>query len=145
MRRILLIATAVSLALAGSPLSLAGEVNADPVRDRYTPAYDQCLDGPEGVSTPGMIACTVQELAVQDKALNAAYAGVMTDLNARQKAKLRAAQKAWIAFRDADCVSRQDEDWGTLSRITANVCLLRRTVERTIDLETYPDGGEPEG
>jgi uncharacterized protein YecT (DUF1311 family) len=66
----------------------------------------------------------------------------MGDLNDRQKARLRAAQRAWLAFRDADCASRQDEDWGTLSRITANACVLRRTVERTIDLEGYPEPGD---
>ena len=116
--------------------------DTDPIQARYTPAYDQCLERPEGQSTAGMIGCIGQELEIQDKALNAAYAKAMADLNDRQKARLRAAQRAWVAFRDADCASRQDEDWGTLSRITANACMLRRTAERTIDLENYPEAGD---
>ena len=115
----------------------------DPVMARYTPGYDQCLERPEGQSTAGMIGCIGQELEIQDKALNAAYAKAMSDLNDRQKARLRTAQRAWVAFRDANCASLQDGDWGTLSRITANACVLRMTVERTIVLEAYPES--PEG
>jgi len=127
--------------LAATP-AFAQDEETDPVMARYTPAYDKCLESPEGQSTAGMIGCVGQELEVQDKALNAAYAASMAQLNDRQKAKLRAAQKAWIAFRDADCASREDQDWGTLSRIDANTCMLRRTVERTIELEAYPDQGD---
>lgn len=132
----------LALALAIAVPALAEDAD-DPVMSRYTPAYDKCLESPEGQSTAGMIGCIGQELEVQDKALNAAYAKAMGDLNDRQKARLRTAQRAWIAFRDAHCASLQDEDWGTLSRIDANACVLRMTVERTIVLETYPES--PEG
>jgi uncharacterized protein YecT (DUF1311 family) len=132
-----------ALALAMAVTTPAFAQTPAPVDRRYTPAYQQCLDKPEGQSTMGMIECVDQEVQVQDKALNAAYATAMGDLNDRQKTKLRAAQRAWVAFRDADCASLQDEDWGSLSRITANICVLQRTVERTIELEDYPDQGEP--
>ena len=84
-----------------------------------------------------MIECTAAELKVQDSRLNQAYRVAMADLNDRQKARLKTAQRAWIAFRDADCAAQFDEDWGTLSRISANVCVLQRTVERTLELEAY--------
>ena len=85
----------------------------------------------------GMVQCIGEELKVQDKALNAAYRDLVGDMNARQKANLLKAQRAWIAFRDADCAARYDPDWGTISTINANMCMLQRTVERTIELEEF--------
>ena len=101
-------------------------------------AFHRCLDTPEGASTYGQIDCVSAELKIQDLALNAAYRKAAADLTPGQKAKLTAAQRAWIAFRDADCASMQDEAWGSLSRVEANLCVLRRTVERTVELEDYP-------
>ena len=112
----------------------------DPVEARYTPAYDKCLGAPAGQSTMGMIDCTGVELQIQDARLNAAYRKTMASLNARQKTKLQAAQRAWVTFRDAECASYEDEDWGTISRINASACVLRMTVQRTLDLEAYPPG-----
>ena len=112
---------------------------ADPaVEKRFTPALARCMATPEGESTMGMIDCLGAELKIQDARLNAAYGKAAADLTPEQKSKLQAAQRAWIAFRDADCASMQDQDWGTLSRVEANDCLLRRTVERTLELEDYP-------
>ena len=130
------------LALIATP---ALAVDAAAIEARYTPAYQQCLDSPDGQSTMGMIACTGEELKVQDAALNVAWRDLTGPMNARQKANLRKAQRAWIAFRDADCAARFDEDWGSMSRIEANFCMLRRTVERTIELERFsPDWSAPE-
>jgi uncharacterized protein YecT (DUF1311 family) len=122
----------------------AGAADAAPARDaaeqRYTPAYQRCLDSPDGQSTAGMIDCAAAELKIQDAALNRAYRKAMADLNPRQKAKLQAAQRAWLAFRQAECASFEDEDWGSLSRINANDCFLHMTAQRVIDLENYPPG-----
>jgi uncharacterized protein YecT (DUF1311 family) len=112
----------------------------DPGEARYSPAYDKCLESPDGQSTAGMIDCADAELKIQDAALNAAYRKAMKDLTAEQKPKLQAAQRAWVAFRDAECASYQNEAWGTLSRINAAGCVLHMTVMRTIDLENYPPG-----
>lgn len=131
--------TIVALALLASALAPTSLCAASPeaLEARYSPAYDRCLESPGGQSTFGMIECATAELKVQDASLNRAYRAAMADLNERQKARLRAAQRAWIAFRDADCAAQFDEDWGSLSRISANVCILQRTVERTLDLEAY--------
>ncbi len=130
-------AIALVLAVAG-PVMAAPK--SDPVEARYTPAYDKCLASPAGQSTMGMIDCTGAELQIQDARLNAAYRKTMASLNVRQKTKLQAAQRAWVPFRDAECASYEDEDWGTISRINASACVLRMTVQRTIDLEAYPPG-----
>ena len=128
-------------ALAGAVMaSDASAAPKDPVEARYTPGYQRCLNAPEGQSTYGMIECASGELKIQDARLNGAYRKAMAGLNPRQKAKLLAAQRAWVAFRDAECASFEDEDWGTLSRINAADCVLTLTVKRTIDLEGYPPG-----
>jgi len=131
---------ALALACAAPAFADPPQAPADPVEARYTPAYNACLASPDGVSTYGMIMCTQKEDDLQDARLNAAYKKVMAGLNARQKAKLQAAQRAWIAFRDAECASYQDEDWGTISRVISAGCVLHMTVQRTMDLEHYPPG-----
>ena len=130
-------AIVAALLLAGAAPVFAAE-KPDPAEARYTPAYQKCLDRPDGQSTLGMIGCASDETDIQDKALNAAYRKAMKDLTAEQKPKLQAAQRAWIAFRDAECASYEDDDWGTISKINAATCLLHMTVQRTIDLENYP-------
>jgi len=127
-----------AIALAFAAASPAFAAPPDPVQARYTPAYDRCLASPDGQSTLGMIDCAGAELKLQDARLNAAYRKTMASLNARQKAKLQTAQRAWVAFRDAECASYEDEDWGTISRINASACVLHMTVQRTMDLEAYP-------
>ncbi|MGZ8370207.1 MAG: lysozyme inhibitor LprI family protein [Caulobacteraceae bacterium] len=134
MKRIVVIGALAGLIAAPA----LAAVDPAKVEARYTKAFSACMNAPGGESTAGMIQCIGAELAIQDARLNAAYKRVMAGLNTRQKTKLQAAQRAWLAFRDADCESKTDEDWGTLSRITANDCMLSRTVERTIELENYP-------
>jgi uncharacterized protein YecT (DUF1311 family) len=122
--------------VAASPVLAAADVSS--LETRYTPGYNRCMNSSDGASTMGMIGCISDETTKQDAKLNAAYAKAMADLTPGQKVKLKAAQRAWIAFRDADCASFEDQDWGSLSRINANMCVLHRTVERTIELEDYP-------
>jgi uncharacterized protein YecT (DUF1311 family) len=135
-RLALVVAAACALAATAARASENPKVAA-----RYSPAYQKCLESPQGVSTMGQIGCIGDELALQDKALNRAYAKAMADLTPGQKAKLQAAERAWVAFRDAECAAQEDEDWGTLSRVAANQCVLDRTIERAIELEAFPPDG----
>jgi uncharacterized protein YecT (DUF1311 family) len=92
----------------------------------------------QGMSTAEMIDCISTELGQHDQRLNAQYRTLMIDLNARQQARLRDAQRAWITWRDKWCAAQQDSDWGSLSTIVANQCMLDMTIERVIQLENYP-------
>jgi uncharacterized protein YecT (DUF1311 family) len=126
-------ALALILTLAGG-----GVASARAEKQAYTPAYGRCLAKPDNQSTAGMINCVGDELQIQDKRLNVAYRGAMGRLTTpRQKAALQKAQRAWIAYRDADCDSQTDPDWGTISRITAANCRLAHTSTRADDLENY--------
>lgn len=134
MKTLILTALTSAALLAASP---AAAVDAARVEARYTPALGQCLDTPDGQTTAGTVGCIAVELKIQDAALNAAYRKLTAGMNTRQQAGLRDAQRAWIAYRDADCASRQDWEWGSMSTVAANFCVLRRTVERTIELESF--------
>lgn len=129
MRLALLVLPAVLL--AGAPAAHAAE-------PKYSPAYDRCMSGPGGQTTMGMIECGAAELKAQDARLNRAYQAAQKRLEKpRQKAALQKAQRAWIAFRDADCASYLDADWGSLARIEANSCVVDRTIQRADELEAY--------
>lgn len=130
MVRTSLIVAAVLLATAASPAQAA--------EPKYSSAYDKCLAAPSGQSTAGMIDCIGTEWQAQDARLNRAYQAALKRLELpRQKAALQKAQRAWIAFRDADCVSLYDQDWGTISRIEAASCRLDRTARRADALEDF--------
>lgn len=137
MKALIITVIAGATLLSAAPAAAVDEAR---IEARYTPALGLCLDTPDGQTTAGTVGCVAEELKVQDAALNAAYRTLTAGMNARQQAGLRNAQRAWIAFRDADCASRQDWEWGSMSTVAANFCVLRRTVERTIELETFgPD------
>ena len=119
--------------------SLPVAVSAAPKPSEVESHLDDCLSAPTGASTAGQIACVEADLKLQDGLLNRNYAAAMTRLNARQQGKLRAAQRAWIAYRDAECQAQYDEDWGTLSRVNANFCVLRMTSVRAFQLAEYPE------
>ncbi|WP_421736790.1 lysozyme inhibitor LprI family protein [Caulobacter sp.] len=104
-------------------------------------AYDRCLAIPAGQTTAGMIECASAELAIQDARLNRAYQAAILRLERpRQKTALQKAQRAWMAFRDADCASYYDEDWGSIARVQANACVLDQTIRRANDLEAFHRG-----
>ncbi len=47
--------------------------------------------------------CADRELAKSDAALNQTYRKLVADLDDEHRALLQKAQRAWVAFRDADC------------------------------------------
>ncbi|MCS2610576.1 lysozyme inhibitor LprI family protein [Halomonas dongshanensis] len=87
-----------------------------------------------------MNTCAAEEYQRADGALNSAYREVMARLtdNAPARAKLRAAQRAWISFRDAECayVSSATEG-GSVQAMVRNQCLTHMTSERTQTLQEF--------
>jgi len=94
-----------------------------------------------GDTTSGMIACTQRELVLWDQRLNTAYADLRTrllnsDQDQRRRDAVRAAQRAWISYRDAECDQLAMQFLGgTLSGVIAVACLNDMTAERALDLE----------
>lgn len=103
-------------------------------------------------STPETAECMEKALEGADKALNEAYRKALSVIDADDsgkdakaktewKAQLAAAQRAWIAFRDADCGALIVSEWNSGSGTTTATyaCLYDKTVQRTGDiLSRYP-------
>ena len=100
-------------------------------------ALQACLGKPEGQSTVGMIACTTTATEAWDTELNRVYGALMSELDADGQKKLKAAQRAWIAFRDLDRAQLGAEAVqldGTLYRLNAASEGMALTRERALQL-----------
>ncbi|MBN8293878.1 DUF1311 domain-containing protein [Rhodobacter sp. NTK016B] len=112
-----------------------------------------CMEGaPDGQTTVGMMQCAQAEAAAWDVLLNAEYQRARDVARQGDTAEtqpefqraaetLLEAQRAWIAYRDANCAMEYAQ-WGSGSmRMTAgSSCLLDMTAERTLDLRAYAGG-----
>ncbi|MEX0955973.1 MAG: lysozyme inhibitor LprI family protein [Rhizobiaceae bacterium] len=91
-----------------------------------------------------MNACAGKAYEEADAALNAAYAEVRSHLDADGRAQLVATQRAWIAFRDAECSFRsRGVEGGTIYTTIHAGCLTALTEQRTQDFNTMlecPEG-----
>lgn len=136
----------------------------------YAPMVDACLasgdmlcigdaatmcmaDEPDGDTTLGMSGCLAGEAGAWDALLNAEYATArdfarMMDAEdaalfpefAVRADQVQAAQRAWIAFRDANC-AMQYGVWGagSMRQIAGADCLLQMTAAQTFVLRAYHD------
>lgn len=90
-------------------------------------------------STYEMVECLKDKTAVWDKRLNAAYPKALAAAQPKQREQLRKAQRAWVAYRDANCLY-----WGlgegTIARIQAGDCMYRMTKKRAEELEGTAEG-----
>ncbi|KWF26026.1 lysozyme inhibitor LprI family protein [Burkholderia pseudomultivorans] len=90
------------------------------------------------------LACAEQRTANRDKALNDVYRRLNAAVGGRpdERDALRAAQRAWIAYRDAECDLRAIDaggapQWAAVNRAQ---CVAELTAERAVQLQRYPDG-----
>lgn len=82
--------------------------------------------------------CTAAEARRADAAMNAAYAELMKRIGPTAQAALRAAQKAWLPFRDASCaLEAMGAAGGSMQPMIRSGCLARVTAERTKTLDRY--------
>jgi uncharacterized protein YecT (DUF1311 family) len=111
---------------------------ADP--DPLDAALDACLAKPEGASTPGMVGCTGEAIREWDKRLNKVYQQVMAGLDPKSRELVRASQRRWVAFREAEHEAmggpwRQDR--GTIIRVLTANADLSAIKERVQELQLY--------
>jgi uncharacterized protein YecT (DUF1311 family) len=80
------------------------------------------------------------DLAKADQTLNAAFKQIEHRLSddANGKQRLIKAQRAWIAFRDAECTFQSSgDDGGSAAPMIIASCRTNLTVERTKQLKAY--------
>jgi uncharacterized protein YecT (DUF1311 family) len=87
------------------------------------------------VSQSELNQCSGERYKLADSALNQVYKQVQGKLDKAQWDKLREAQRAWIAFRDAECVAQSfPYQGGSMQALIVNDCLNALTKTRTEDL-----------
>lgn len=126
--RVLLAAALVLTGAATAPAQAA-----EPMRSAQ---FERCYNNPDS-TTLSLRECLGAEYRRQDARLNGAYARAMSGVGPVAQAKLRAAQRAWIAFRDADCQAVLAANGGTMAPVLADLCYLDRTIQRADDLATF--------
>lgn len=67
-------------------------------------------------------ACAEREARAADGRLNRAYEDLLRYLDASQTRRLQAAQRAWLAYRDADCGFWGEGDF-SLALTNRNNCI----------------------
>lgn len=108
-----------------------------------------CTAGePHGETTLGMTTCAQVETAAWDKILNSEYRATRDFMRAMDDEdrksdpgfavrveSLRKAERAWIAFRDAEC-GLEYAVWGagSMRNVAASQCLMSFTAQRAIEL-----------
>ena len=134
---------------AATPLA-AQQVDANRVEACFAAAgpgesAPQCLGQAAGAcveagndTTLGTSTCIQSETAAWDVILNREYKAVRTTLKAQDPAladMLLQAQRAWIAYRDAECALEYGR-WGggSIRTIVGANCMMLETAERAIEL-----------
>jgi uncharacterized protein YecT (DUF1311 family) len=116
------------------PRTFAGAVavclltSAASAGDQSDPA--QSCDG----NTFEMVDCLKTKTAQWDKRMTAAYQQALKDAAPQQREQLRAAQRLWIQYRDANCLYYGLGE-GTIARIDAGECMRSMTEARARELE----------
>ena len=84
--------------------------------------------------------CADQDFKAADKALNEVYRTIVKRLSqdSESKTRLTAAQKAWIAFRDAECDFQSGNSiQGSIYPMLVSICRTGLTKKRTEELKVY--------
>jgi uncharacterized protein YecT (DUF1311 family) len=80
--------------------------------------------------------CAARARDKADAELNKVYRELIKDTGTTERAKLRAAQLAWIKFRDAQCDYESiGNKGGSIYPMVASFCLARVTTARTKQLQ----------
>jgi len=90
---------------------------------------NDCDDG-----TLQMIECIEGKTKLWDKRMNAAYQDALKDAEPAQREQLRAAQRLWLQYRDANCAYYQLGQ-GSIARVQAEDCMFRMTKARAKELD----------
>ncbi|MEW4449699.1 lysozyme inhibitor LprI family protein [Qipengyuania sp. JC766] len=119
-----MVRTFVAVSFACGALCFAGSAGA-----QHMNADGPC---PDATSTVEMANCFSAALEDADAELNATYKTLMSALDDEEKAALRAAQRAWITYRDRACEAEALPYRGGSARgVVQLACLEAATRERT--------------
>ena len=115
----------LKLSVAAAILALASVAHAG---DQGDP--EQSCDG----NTFQMVECLKAKTAQWDKRMTIAYQQALKAAGSKQHDQLRAAQRLWIQYRDANCLYYGLGE-GTIARLDAGECMRSMTETRAKELE----------
>lgn len=125
-------------------MAFAQDIN--PQRDADITAINQKLDkcNSEAASTMDMNNCNDEAIRASDAILNKVYQQVVAQAKGLDKnqqtetlKRLVNAERSWIAFRDAECLSEAAADLGgTLEGVEYGDCIQHLTKERIVQLRS---------
>jgi uncharacterized protein YecT (DUF1311 family) len=96
-----------------------------------------CTNKPSHASNVATADCYRTETAIWDDLLNENYKKLLGTLDDQQTEKLRAMQRAWIAYRDATCNFYWDKIQGTMAGPMISACEARETARRAVLLQFF--------
>lgn len=102
------------------------------------------LDCDNAMTQNDMNMCAQDDYATADKALNIAYKKLMATLKDDENAQhlLRAAQRAWLSYRDSECIFEgHGVEGGSMQPLIMFGCKASLTKKRTEELNNQPTYG----
>jgi uncharacterized protein YecT (DUF1311 family) len=96
-----------------------------------------CTNRPECASNLGAADCYRVEQAIWNVLLNDNFKELQGTLDDQQTAKLRAMQRAWIAYRDTTCAFYTDKAQGSMAVPMQSACAARETARRALLLKFF--------
>lgn len=126
---------------SGRPATLSAPVIHEP----FTPL--PCTGAPNARNTLQQEGCAEHRILTTDAQINTLAASIfaaLADRPARQR--FITAQRAWLAYRRADCLSVSDIfEGGTQAAVLDAQCSVGRNEQRIKDLRTFRSGLTPTG
>ncbi len=105
-----------------------------PMLSSASPSHVNCKDY-TSLSTHAMLQCEDTKLHRYDRQLNSAYKKLMHKLPPEERTRLKRAEKAWIAYRDAECSFEGFEmRGGSGEALLTQGCLIVKTKYRLQEL-----------
>lgn len=97
-------------------------------------SFASCQKRANGVESE-LKVCAAAEIERRDATLNGLYQSLIGKVGAPRQPALRAAERAWVSFRDAECAFQMSaEAGGSNASLLASTCRLELTARRTEDL-----------
>jgi uncharacterized protein YecT (DUF1311 family) len=126
---------ALGLGLAAVTASGSEKLSPPVIRERFTPL--PCPSHPE--STLDLEGCAEQRILRTDHQIDSVARSIFTRLSDdAARRRFIAAQTAWLAYRQADCVSMSDlYEHGTLAGLLAARCTADDSTRRLVELRAF--------
>ena len=101
----------------------------------HAQSYEQCQTEAGGV-IPNLKDCDTAELDRREAVLNRLYKQVLAVVSPERREGLRKAERAWMAFADAECGFRMSAEAGGMNApLLHNACRLELIARRIEDLQ----------